>query len=409
MYGAGLQFYGDEELREAVEVITSRQMSRYRQGDAADQSQSKTAMFEEEFRSTIGTGYCIAMNSCTSALLAALAGIGIGAGDEVLVPGFTFIATIAAVVYAGACPVLVEIDDTLTLDPEDISRKITPQTRAIIPVHMLGAPCAMDSILEVAKRHGLAVIEDVAQACGGSFRGARLGSLGNAGAFSLNVFKTITAGDGGVLTTNDEGLYKTAFSFHDHGYSPSRNVVADADASFGLNLRMNELVGAVALAQIRKLDTIVAILRRNKRVFAEELLARAPLRFRRSNDEAGDCGTTISCVFDSPSRADSIANALGTKTLIHSGKHYYGNMHQLSASTVVPRRGSQMVPFPDHRYGRGALPRTDDILARTVNLAVGVKDAYLGTSFGINPHSGKDEIAGVAEDFAIRTARLLSA
>lgn len=407
MSGAGLHFYGEEELREAIEVITSRQMSRYRYGDAGEQCQSKTSMFEQAFRSTIGAQYCIAMNSCTSALLAALKGIGIGPGDEVLVPGYTFIATIAAIVFSGACPVLVEIDETLTLDPEDLSKKITPRTRAVIPVHMLGAPCAMDHILKIAQQHGLAVIEDVAQACGGSFKGARLGSLGNAGAFSLNVFKTITSGDGGVLTTNDEELYNRAFSFHDHGYSPLRNRVADADAMFGLNLRMNELVGAVALAQIRKLDVVLTVLRRNKTIFMEELLARVPLKFRRSNDPAGDCSTTISCIFDSQPLADSIATALGTKTLIHSGKHYYGNMHQLSA--LGSELGRTRRRFRNRHYSRGALPRTDDILARAINLAVGVKDAYLGASFGIDPQSDRDQIVKTADNFARRTATLFSA
>jgi dTDP-4-amino-4,6-dideoxygalactose transaminase len=404
--GAGLHFYGDEELQEAIEVITSRRLSRYRYGDTLGQSQSKTAIFEQEFASTVGTPHCIAMNSCTSALLAALVGLNIGKGDEVLVPGYTFIATIAAVVYSGAYPVLVEIDDSLTMDPDDLAAKVTPRSRAIIPVHMLGAPCAMDRIMSVAAQHNLAIIEDVAQACGGSFGGRRLGSIGDAGAFSLNVFKTITAGDGGVLTTRSKRLYDAAFAFHDHGYSPFRSAVVDADEMFGLNLRMNELVGAVALAQLRKLDKILAVLRANKQRFAEELLSRVPLNFRRSNDEAGDCGTTISCVFDSAKKADLVAGALGTNTLIYSGKHYYGNMHQLSVLCRPAADGLQVGHSQGH-YRKGVLPITDDILARTVNLSVGVKDAYLCTSFGIEPHSTIAEITKVASTFAARTSRIL--
>jgi dTDP-4-amino-4,6-dideoxygalactose transaminase len=232
--------------------------------------------------------------------------------------------------------------------------------------------------------------------------------MGNAGAFSLNIYKTITSGDGGVFSTNDEGLYTTAFGFHDHGYRPFRNAVTDSDAMFGLNLRMNELVGAVALAQVRKIDVILAVLRRNKTLFAEELTARVPLTFRRSNDEGGDCGTTISCIFGSATLADSIAASLGTKTLIHSGKHYYGNMHQLSALRLDTRQ-ERFGAHSDSPYGRGALPRTDDILSRTVNLAVGVRDAYLGTSFGIDPLCTREDIVSVAEDFAIRTAPFLRA
>lgn len=396
MSGPGLHFFGEEELREVIEVIKSRQISRYRQSGPGHDERSKTALFEEEFKTTIGTSYSIAMNSCTSALLAALVALDLRAGDEVLVPGYTFIATIAAIVHAGARPILVEIDDTLTMDPQDLANKITPQTRAIIPVHMLGAPCAMDEILCFAGSRGLLVIEDVAQACGGSYRGARLGSLGDAAAFSLNIFKTITSGDGGVLTTNNEKVYRAAFSFHDHGYLPLRNIVEDVDTTFGLNLRMNELVAAVALAQVRKLDAIVTTLRRQKKRLSEELLKRTPLNFRRCNDDSGDCATTISCIFRSSNLAEAVAASFGTKTAINSGKHYYGNMRQLALLG-----GGALC------YGRGALPRTDDILSRTVNLCVGVRDSYLGTAYGIDPFSPDEEIVRVAKEFASLTRHLL--
>jgi dTDP-4-amino-4,6-dideoxygalactose transaminase len=222
----------------------------------ATQLHPRSINFERACESLMKVKHCLALNSCTSALLAGLSGLGIGPGDEVIVPGYTFIASIAAVTYARAIPVLAEIDESLTLDPQDVERKIGPRTRAMIAVHMLGAPCDMDALREIAARHKLFLIEDVAQACGGSYKGAPLGSSGDFGAFSLNIFKTITAGDGGLFTTGSTPLYERAFAFHDHGSKPLRLGLADADSMLGLNLRMNEAILEKAKAFRRLTDGI---------------------------------------------------------------------------------------------------------------------------------------------------------
>ena len=409
MPGPGLYFIGSEELNEVTEVLTSRELSRYRFNGSGTESVSKVYQFERECESTLNVQHCLALNSCTSALLAGLSALGIGPGDEVIVPGYTFIASIAAVAYARAVPVLAEIDESLTLDPRDVEAKIGPRTKAILAVHMLGAPCKLDELKSIARRHNLFLIEDVAQACGASYKGAALGTIGDFGAFSLNIFKTITAGDGGMLTTNTTRVYERAFAFHDHGAKPFRQGVLDDGSLLGLNFRMNELVGAVALAQIRKLQKIVATLQYKKKVFKELLSQLGGLQFRAENDPDGDCGTVLALLFDSRKRAEAIAEALGSKTLLQSGKHYYGNMVQLLNKNMPAAEGC---PFrcphfsTDITYSKQMLPRTDDILSRAVCLSIGVSDSYLGTDFGINVLDDEDAIRQKAREFDHRTAHL---
>ena len=212
-----------------------------------------------------------------------------------------------------------------------------------------------------------------------------------------------------MLTTNSTRLYERAFAFHDHGAKPFRLGVMDDGSLLGLNLRMNELVGAVALAQIRKLQKIVTMLRHKKRVFKDLLTQLGGLKFRVDNDPDGDCGTVLALLFDSRKRAEAIAEALGSKTLLQSGKHYYGNMIQLLNQNMPAAEGC---PFrcphfsTEITYSKGMLPRTDDILSRAVCLSIGVSDSYLGTDFGINVLDDDDAILQKANEFELRTAHL---
>jgi dTDP-4-amino-4,6-dideoxygalactose transaminase len=341
------------------------------------------------------------MNSCTSALLVGLWAAGIGPGAEVIVPGYTFVASIAAIAYAGATPVLAEIDESLNLDPEDVRRKLTSRTRAIMAVHMMGSPCDLNGLTTIARESNLLLFEDCAQSAGGSYRGQALGTFGTFGCFSLNVFKTFTAGDGGVLLTNDTELYERAFAIHDHGARPHRVGVADANSLLGLNFRMHELTGAVAGAQLRKLPTILARLRQQK-IKLRTAIGEVPCAQERLlHDTGGDCATVLAYTFDTAELARAVASRLGTITLATSGKHNYANIPQL-ASYATP---GGICP-PNFNAQPGTLPRTDDLLSRTVALSVGVVDSYLGTGFGINIRSGDDEISAVAKTFvgAVREA-----
>ncbi|RKT87254.1 dTDP-4-amino-4,6-dideoxygalactose transaminase [Saccharopolyspora antimicrobica] len=393
MSGPGYLFLGDEEKALVHQALDEWHLNRYRFDEAA--GPSMVYALEREFEQRTGARHCLAVNSCTSALLTALVALGVGPGDEVIVPGYTFIASIAAIVHRGAVPVLAEIDESLTLDPADVARRITPATKAIVAVHMLGAPADMGELRRIADEHGLLLIEDAAQACGGRHQGRALGTIGDAGAFSLNLFKIITSGDGGLLTLADDTAYERAFAFHDHGFKPLRQGIADADSLFGMNLRMHELSGAVALGQLRKIDDILGVLRKQKTAFLEAIGELPGVTRRRINDPDGECFSFLVLQFETVEAARAVAERLGTSTLIDSGRHYYGNMPQLLARRT-PTPSEHPFASSDRRYEANMLPRTDEILGRSIALSVGVVDAYLGSGVGINPLSSPDEIAAAA-------------
>jgi dTDP-4-amino-4,6-dideoxygalactose transaminase len=402
MPGPGHLFLGDEERKLLGIALAEWQLSRYRYDAREGEEPTFVWTFEREVERLFNIPHCIAVNSGTSALLCALAGLGVGPGDEVIVPGYTFIATIAAVVHRGAVPVLAEIDASLTLDPDDVAAKITSRTKAILPVHMLGAPSDMGALRTLAETHGLLLIEDVAQACGGAYQGGRLGTWGDAGAFSLNTFKIITAGEGGFMTCASDAVHERAYAFHDHGFRPFRLGVVDSDAMFGLNLRMSELTGAIALAQLRKLDDVLAILRAKKAALTEAIGEQAGVQRRPLHDDRGECASLLVVQFRDAAFAAAVADELGTVPLSKSGRHVYSNMPQLLSRRMVTPTSC---PFnceahPTTRmYQPGMLPRTDDVLSRSVALSVGVVDTYLGSGFGVNPRSTADEIESVGERF----------
>jgi dTDP-4-amino-4,6-dideoxygalactose transaminase len=389
MAGPGSYWLGEEEKNQVLEVLAGGQLMRV--GDLDDpRFAHKVFTLEQEFAQYVGVPYVLATNSGTSALLCCLMALGLKPGDEVLVPAYTFVASYSSAAFLGLVPILCEVDESLTLDPRDLERRITPRTRAIMAVHMLGNPCDMDAIQAIAARRGLLVIEDACQAAGASYRGRKVGSLGDMAGFSLNVFKTITAGDGGLLTARTEGHYRLAFGVHDQGHSPLRAEVEEGRRSvLGLNFRMNEVTGAVALAQLRKIDRILGTLRQKKSRFKDQITGIPGTQFRKLNDPAGECGTLLTVLFDEADRAASVARALGTRTVDRSGWHVYANMEHVNR--YLKEHG-----LP---HGKGAYPRTDDILSRAINLSVGVVDAGLGAAFGININSTDAEIAAAAARF----------
>jgi dTDP-4-amino-4,6-dideoxygalactose transaminase len=389
MPGPGHEWIGAEERDGVLEVVESGHLFRY--GKEDDPSfRKKVHTFERELEAACGVRHAVATTSGSASLIAALLAVGLGPGDEVIVPAYTFVATYSSIIFCGAVPVLAEIDESLNLDPRDVEGRISAKTRAVMPVHMLGNPCHMDAIQAVAEKHGLTVIEDACQAVGGSYRGRRLGTIGRIGAYSLNVFKTITAGDGGAVVTDDTDLYHRAFAIHDQGHLPQRTgVEVGARSILGLNFRMNELTGAVALAQLRKLDAILATLREKKTRLKREIGSIAGMRFRTLPDPDGECATLCTVIFDDAGRAARVADRLGTTTVDRSGWHVYANMEHVMRWLSEHGRPS----------GKGAYPRTDDILSRSINLSVGVVDAGLGAAFGIHIGSSDEDIERTARTF----------
>lgn len=396
--GPGSYVFGAEEKKELMDVVESGNLFRYG-APGVDGFQAKVATFELEMAERLGHKHVVATSSGTGALQCCLAALGIGAGDEVIVPGYTFIASISTVILANAIPVLAEVDESLTIDPTKIERLITPRTRAIIPVHMLGNPCDMDPIMEIARKHDLYVIEDCCQAVGAFYKGRRVGTIGHMGAYSLNVFKTITTGDGGFVGTSDDNLYERAFGFHDQGHKPCRMGVEVGNRSIvGMNMRMNELTGAVALAQGRKLDGILEILRKKKALLKGQLQGLPGLGFRRINDP-GECATLLTLLFETRENAAKFCGIMGTVPIARSGWHVYNNMEQVLNKATATRANC---PYDCPRfetkveYHKHMLPRTDEILERAVNISVGVVDKGLGSACGININSSDGEIQATA-------------
>lgn len=395
MGGPGFYLFGEEERRELLDVMEHGYMFRY--GTADNPAfKHKVATLEKEFAAYAGSRHCIAVSSGTGALMCCLSALGIGCGDEVIVPGYTFIASISSIILCNAIPVFAEIDESLTIDPEDIKKKITPKTKAIMPVHMLGNPCDMGRIMEIAKANNLAVIEDCCQAAGASYKGKKLGTWGDISAFSLNMQKTITSGDGGLVLTDDDDLYERAFGFHDQGHKPNRLGVEIGNRSIiGMNMRLSELCGAVALAQVRKLEKIVKLLRNNKNRLKSKLNLKGA-KFRKINDEKGECATLLTLIFDTKEAADAFGDKIGSKTLERSDWHVYNNMEQVLDYKTAARNVYSMMG-QEIKYSAHMLPNTDDILSRSINLSIGVVDAGIGAGYGISILSEDAEIDAVAD------------
>lgn len=362
---------GKEEVAAVERVINSKQLFRYRGGEGGESEQ-----FEEEWSKKIGVKYTVAVTSGTAALICGLVGMGIGPGDEVIVPAYTYMATALAALAVGAVPIITEVNSSLTIDPVDIEKKITPQTRVIIPVHMVGLPCDMDAIMDIAARHNLLVLEDACQADGGSYGGKRLGSIGHAGAFSYNHFKIMTCGEGGALVTNDREIYERALIFHDGG-SSFRDHADKIKTPFfaGWNFRINEILSAILRVQLTRLDGMLDAMLAEKRMMIQELNGAGPFNFSPIHDVEGDCGTTLALQLESEAMMRAFLAKLGeagvnASTPIDSGRHVYTNWEP-----VLDKQGSHNPAFnayelaPDAaHYSADMCPVTLDVLANTVFL-----------------------------------------
>jgi dTDP-4-amino-4,6-dideoxygalactose transaminase len=403
MSGPGMQVIGEEEKREVLEVLDSGYLFRY--GSPDDPTfLAKVYNLEQAVAALVGVRYGVAINSGTTALLVALSGLGVGPGDEVIVPGYTYVASMSAIIYARAIPILAEVDRTLNLDPADVRRKITPRTKAIMAVHMLGNPARLDELRAITDECGILLVEDCAQAFGATYKGRRVGSIGHAGTYSFNANKTITAGDGGMVVTDDETSYRRFFGLHDQGHVPLRMGLEIGRRPFvGLDFRMTELAAAVLLAQLRKLDAILGKLRENKSRFKAAIKDLPGLEFREITDVEGECATLLTVFLPNEEIAREITAALGTRVVAESGWHVYANMEQvLDKRTITPEGCPFTCPYyrgEEVKYYKGMLPQTDALLARAINISIGVWDPGLGSSFGVTIRDGFDAVDAKAAEF----------
>ena len=363
---------GKEELAAVKRVIDAKMFFK------ANTTIQETTNAEREMREKFGSAHVLTMTSGHAALTSALIGMGIGPGDQVIVPAYTYIATAMAVVAAGAIPVIAEVDESLTLSPEDFENKITKYTKAVIPVHIQGFPSDMDRICEIAKKHGIFVLEDACQADGASYHGKRLGTIGDAGAFSFNYYKIISCGEGGALLTDNKDIFERAIIYHDSSaiaFFGKQLEGIETKTFCGQEFRTNEIASAILREQLLKLDTIIADLRANKKYLMDNLAYCA--KFIKSNDIEGDLGTTLALSFDSAEKAKSFSEAVCGADMrpINTGKHIYSNW-----DAIMNKRGAfhpLMDPFKMEanlsitpEYTKDMCPKTLDLLARTVYISI---------------------------------------
>jgi len=405
MPGPGSYLIGEEEKKNILEVIESGWLYRY--GETENPSfKAKVLQLEEELAAYTGSKYAVALSSGTAGLFCGMGALGIGPGDEVIVPGYGFIASLGTIVYSRAVPILAEIDTSFTLDPEDVRKKISPRTRAIMLVHTLGNPGRIDEIKQIAYDHNLYLIEDAAQAFGATYKGKPVGTFGDVGSFSFNYYKMLTAGDGGALVTDREELFHRAFAIQDQGFLPKGSGVEQGSrAVFGLNFKLGELSAAVILAQLTKIDLLKQKLKKVKTRFKEGIQDMKELEFRALPDPDGEICTLLPILLPDAETARKIGDKLGCGVMAESGWHVYKNMQHVLGQKMVDPSGC---PFtcPHYtgrggsvRYEAGMLPQTDSILERAINLSIGVTDAGLGSAFGVSVLSSDDEIDAKVEEF----------
>lgn len=383
MYPGGLEI-GEEEKREVMEVLDRKYLFRYY---GPEEYPSKVAELERRFAERTGAKNCLALNSCTSALISALVAVGVGPGDEVIVNGYTFFASCAAIVAARAIPVICEIDESMTMDPADLQRKITSHTKAVIAVHMRGAPCDMDAITSICRKHDLRLIEDCAQACGGSYRGKALGTFGDIGCFSFQYHKIITAGEGGACITDDDRLYDRLMGYHDTAacWRPDRfgGERYEGELFCGVNYRMSELTGAVMLAQLGKLERLLAAMRSNKQRIKEQISDLKGITLRRLNDPAGDTAICLMFMLDDAAAVSAFVDALKAEGVDAAGVfdkgipdwHIYSHWkHVIDRATPTPDGCPYTCPHykgdAPESYSADMCPRTNEILSHTVHIDI---------------------------------------
>jgi 8-amino-3,8-dideoxy-alpha-D-manno-octulosonate transaminase len=378
----GNEIIGEEEKDEILDVLSRKVLFRY---EFHEQREGiyKVEEFEKEFARYCGVKHALAVSSGTAALRVALAALGITPGDEVITQGFTFVATWEAILDAGAFPVFAEIDDTLCLDPSDLPNKISPRTKAIIPVHMCGAQASIGEIVAIAEKHNIPIIEDTAQACGGKLNGKSLGSFGQMGTFSFDSVKTMTTGEGGMIITDDDDLFINASEYHDHGHDHDPNVGRGLEKRnfFGFNYRMMEIQGALGLAQLRKLDgVILARQKENKNRIKETLSKIDQITFRNVMDPDGDTATFLIFFLPTADKAKEFNRVMaedgaGAIYWYDNLWHYYEKWEHLLEGKSLFRNG---YPYKNDSgetrcsYTSATLPKTADLLSRALTIPINI-------------------------------------
>ncbi len=321
----GYEHFGDEERKQVNEVLESGILMRYG-FDAARNGHWKAKQLEQEINNTFGCRYAQLVSSGTAALTTAMAALGIGYGDEVIMPSFTFVASFEAVLSVGAIPVLVDINETLTLDPQAVRNAITKKTKCVMPIHMCGSMAEMDELVAICREHQLLLLEDACQSIGATYKGKHVGTIGDAGTFSFDFVKTMTCGEGGAILTNKEDVYIKADGYSDHGHDHlGADRGADLHPFIGYNFRISELHAAVGLAQIRKLNSFLTIQRNNHKELKRQLSEVSEISFRQIPDPAGDSCTFLSWFLPTEQIARAVVAELKAQGILAGNFYWFDN------------------------------------------------------------------------------------
>ncbi len=371
----GMDLFGAEERKEVMDVLETTCFFRYNHEHLRN-NQWKAKELEQEVCSFTGAKYAHAVSSGSTAVSAILAAAGIGYGDKVIVPPFTYIATIEAVLWAGALPVFAEIDETLCLSAEGIEKVVTEDTKAVLLVHMCGAAADMDAINAVCKKHNLILLEDAGQALGAFYKGTSVGLFGKAGAYSFDFFKITTAGEGGLCVTNDKDAYHIIEQVSDHGHTHiGNNRGMEEHPIVGTNYRLSELHAAVGLAQMRKINTIRDIKRSNKAAIKAKLSKVEGVTFRYMPDEEGDSGTFLNFFLPTQELAQQVMNQFAADGLA-GFNYWFTNMYHFINQWDHIKKLSAPAKLVIHALGAPQdyhnldLPKTQNVVGRLISLGI---------------------------------------
>ncbi len=371
----GTELFGAEERKEVNDVLETGILFRYNQ-EALRINHWKAKDFEAEVRKITGAKFAHAMSSGSTAIATALAASGIGVGDEVIVPPFTFIATIEAVLFVGALPVFAEVDETLCLSADGIKKAITPKTKGVCLVHMCGGMADMDAIMKVINDNKLILVEDAGQAFSSSYKGTYTGLFGTAGSYSFDFFKIATAGEGGVLVTNSEEIYKKADVYSDHGHNHvGEKRGMEQHPYLGFNYRIGELNAAVGVAQTRKVPGIKEKNRKHKQFLIDTLSKTPGIGFARLADPEGDSATFLNILMPDPETAKRTVaefNAAGVGGFDYwftNMYHFINQWDHIKEMRTVSKLAVQVLGAPQD-YKTMQLPVSQNVIGRLISFGI---------------------------------------
>jgi len=372
----GFELFGDLERKELNDVLETGILMRYG-FDAARKGNWKAKELEQAISKTFDCKYAQLVSSGTAALTTALSALGIGYGDEVIMPTFTFVASFEAVLSVGAIPVLVDVDETLTLNPDTVRKAITPKTKCVMPVHMCGAMADLDELLEICRKHHLLLLEDACQSIGAKYKDKYVGTIGNAGTFSFDFVKTITCGEGGAVMTNDENIYVKCDGYSDHGHDHKGvDRGADLHPFLGYNFRISELHAAVGLAQIKRLHEFLTIQKKNHSILKNILSAIPEISFRIIPDEEGDSCTFLSWFLPTEEITRAVVNELKEQNILAGNFYWYdNNWHYIrkwdhlknaqALNTLNPLQHEALMKLQTQNFSAG-----DAIMSRCISTSI---------------------------------------